>query len=155
MADSHLVSGLRNLRAEKLGKLQQLKKEIDRLVSEATEVEGMIEHVDAVLKDVAPDTDLEAIKPVRARQPEARGGVPRLHSDGRLPVTQQVLRVLREESIPMTADEVIACVARHHRDKDERKLANNVRVFLSLKTREGLLVANDTADGRKRYAINR
>lgn len=153
MAESHLVSGLKNLRAEKLGRLQQIKAEIERLEAEAASVEAVVGHVDGVLKDVAPELDLETVKPVRARRPTQVNG-----HDGSghaLPVTQHILRIMRLEKQPMAIDEIVECLAVQRPGSDRKKLSSSAYQFLGVKVKDGLLLRHDLQDGRKAFSINR
>lgn len=153
MAESHLVSGLKNLRSEKLGTLNDIKEQIARLEAHAAQVEGVIEHIDGVLKDVAPDLDLDTVKPYRPRQTKEE----KLRHDGsthKLPVTQHVLKMLREEG-PATAREILAKLSSKRTGHDPETLKKNISVFLSQKLKQELLKHDGERDGLQVYAINR
>lgn len=71
-------------------------------------------HIDGVLKEVVPELDLESIKPVRSRRSkEANGHDGSEHS---LPLTLHALRIMREEGVPMTVDEIVECLASRGRE---------------------------------------
>lgn len=153
MAESHLISGLKNLRSEKLGVLQDIKEQIARLEAHAASVEGVISHIDGVLKDVAPDLDLETVKPVRAR----KSAKDELRDDGstnRKPVTQHVLSILREGG-PATITEILVKLADARPGHDPKKLRSSASVFLAQKQKDGLIKVDGERDGRQIYAINR
>lgn len=181
MGETHLVSGLKALRAEKLDDLERIREDIALLEKKAVEIEGVLVHVDGVLAHVAPDLALQAVVPVRHRTAPSKANgrdhqpaAPRRRhtrpaddkdtvdrnrrGDGlshELPVTQHVLRLLRTEGIPMTVDEVVEVLAMQRHGAKREKLTGSVRNFLSTKTREGLLSAEAGADGLKRYAVRR
>lgn len=182
MGETHLISGLKALRAEKLDDLERIREDIVLLEKKAVEIEGVLVHVDGVLAHVAPDLALQAVVPVRPRQvpvkangrdhqPSAsrRRRTRPVDDDGEkadlnrrgdglsheLPVTQHVLRLLRTEGIPMTVEEVVEVLALQRHGANRDKLTGSVRNFLSTKTKEGLLTAEAGADGLKRYAVRR
>jgi hypothetical protein len=153
MAETHLVSGLKNLRAEKLGILQEIKQQIESLEAHAARVEAVIAHIDGVMQDVAPEVDLAAVKPTRSRRDQKEKRL----TDGsshRLPMTQHVLRVLREEG-PKTASEIVARLSNLRPGHDPDKLKKSTSVFLSQKVKAGLLMLDGIQDGLQVYAIKR
>lgn len=167
MAESHLVSGLKTLRAERLGDLERINEEIRRLEAEAERLEGLVGSIDNVLKDQAPDLDLSTIKPVRSRRTSSEGprsqgatsgtGRPRgPKGDERFgPVTKHILRVMREETFPLTAAQILDIVARQRGETDVTKLRYSVNNFLSTRLKEGVLSRHELNDGSVAYSINR
>jgi hypothetical protein len=153
MAESHLVSGLKNLRSEKLGVLQDIKEQIARLEAHAATVEGVITHIDGVLKDVAPDLDLDAVKPVRSRK-SAKDDLRHDGSTHRKPVTQHVLAILREGG-PATISEILVKLADARPGHDPKKLRGSASVYLAAKLKDGLVKVDGKKDGNQIYAINR
>jgi hypothetical protein len=160
MAESHLTSGLKALRAERTGELARIREEIARLEAEEARVEALVVHINAVLTHVEPNIDIDSIKP-RQRRHDAAGVAPKRGGprDGggehTLPVTQHVLRILREEGKPMTVEEVVESLMVQRDGADRKKLLYSVRNHLSTKVREGLLTAEVGPDGLKRYAVAR
>jgi hypothetical protein len=151
MAESHFLSALKRRRAECLGHILRIREQIAALELEETALCRRLENVDALLRDEEPGISLESIKP---RGPHPRSGSSgRDPKDKRLPVTQAVLRVLRTGGVPMTADEVMMQLSRDYAYLGEKKLMQNVRIFLSSKKKDGLLKAAANEDGILRYGI--
>lgn len=157
MAESHLVSGLKNLRAEKLGDLQGVREKMDELEAEAVRIETVLGHIDGVLKEVAPDENLDEIKPVRTNR--SRGQAPtgratsRRDGVGGIPVPRQVLQVMRQENIPMTMSQITDCVMVLRPDEQRARIDKCVRSFVRQKVDEGLLNRIETADGESCFSI--
>ena len=173
MAESHLVSGLKSLRAEKMGALERVQEEILKLEAEAERIEALIGNIDGVLKDQAPDLDLSAVKPTRARPKSDAGqrGAARRAAPARTrargtrsggeaddkhgPVTKHILKVMRAESFPMTAEQIATIVGQQRGATNLKKLRFSVNNFIYTRLREGLLVKHDLRDGTVAYTINR
>lgn len=148
MAEGHFISGLKQRRAEHLGRLQQLRDEIANLEAEERELLDTLGHVDALLRIEAPDLRLDLIKPRKPRDPKrvatskGRGGVP---------ITKAVLRLLRIEGSGMTVEEIAERLSSDYPELERKKLVQNIRIFLSARKGSGTLV---TDEGRPlRYAI--
>ena len=158
MGDTYLVSGLRKLRAEKLGDLQGVRDKIDELEAEAAHIEAVLGHIDGVMKEVAPGENLEAIKPVRTNR--SRGHAPtgrptgsRRDGIGGIPVPRHVLQVMRQESVPMTIPQITDCVMALRPGESRARIDKSVRSYVKLKVDEELLSRIEFADGEARYAI--
>ena len=67
MGETHLISGLKGLRAERLEELQRIRREIQYLSAKAAGIEDLIGHVDGVLTHVAPDLPLDYVAPMRTK----------------------------------------------------------------------------------------
>jgi hypothetical protein len=157
MAESHMVSGLKTTRAEKLGELAQLRERMDLLEADAMRVEKFLTHIDAVLKEVAPGIELETIKPVRVRsKPNAgkfstnRGKYP---SGAGPQVPTHVMRVMREAETPMTTTEIIDAVMELREGDDRTRVSHCVHSCLTQKTRDGLFIRTVDNDNIARYSI--
>ncbi len=154
MAETHLVSGLKQRRAERLGELEDVRTKLAELETEEREILAMLAHVDALLAVEAPGLELARIRPRKPRGPlPGKGGGRGAGNSKRIPVTQAVLRVMRTEQVPMSVDEVVVCLRREYGDVEERKLLQSVRGFLSTKKASGILTASEDGIGPLRYAI--
>jgi hypothetical protein len=149
MTDSHFLSRLKELWAEKSGELEKAREEVARL-------EGLVVHYSAVLKDQAPDFNTAELKPVRRRKASnSDGGGRSRDSSDRAPVTQDILIILRDEDMPMTADEIAQTLSRVRNDPDVKKLKGSVHTFMHVKVKEGLIAKHERTDGVAAYTINR
>ena len=149
MAESHFVSALRQRRADCLGELNEVRKTLAELEAREAALFEKMGHVDALIRDEAPELLLEIIKPRKPRGPHPRSG-----GGGRTPLSQAVLRTLRTRKTPMSAREVKDELQAAFPDQDEPKLLRNVSTFLSIKKKAGLLEAAATDDGGPvRYRI--
>jgi hypothetical protein len=154
MAESHFVSGLKQRRSDRLGELEQTRKDIAEHEQRERSLLEVIEHIDALLTVEDPNIAIDRIKPRKPRGPHPRSGGGRSGPGGnRIPITQAVLRLLRTRRVAMTAQEVIATLQPDYADHDKRKLAQNVRMFLSTKKREGVITAAANGDGLLGYVI--
>ena len=154
MAETHLVSGLKQRRAERLGELEDIRARLAELEGKEQELLAMLAHVDALLTVEAPDLELARIRPRKPRAARASsGGGHGVGNSKRIPITQAVLRVMRTEQVPMSVDEVVVCLRRDYSDVEERKLIQNVRAFLSTRKASGVLTASEDGIGLLRYAI--
>ena len=150
MAESHFVSALKQRRAEHLGQLEAVRVDIARLEALETETISLLGHVDALLRVEAPDFRIETVRPRKPRAPQSHK-----RDDGkRLPVTQAVLRLLRTEGVPLTVDEVVGHLRSDYADIGEKKLLQNVRMFMSSKKTAGVLHANENEGRPLRYGIS-
>ncbi len=89
----YMVTGLVAKRAELAGKLESTHERLRELVNQ-------LEHLDATLRLVAPDMEVEAIRPKAFRPPDdwsKRGQMSRL-----------VLSILRQTKEPLTSREIAA-----------------------------------------------
>ncbi len=144
MAESHLISQLKQVRADCLGELEDVRRAIADLERQEATVLQNLQHVDGVLRFKAPDLALDGIRPRRRR--DARTDNDDDGSDTkRQPMTHAVLRTLRIGKRPMSAREVMEALRTEYSDGDEGKLLRSISTFLSVKKKEGLLqgVAND------------
>jgi hypothetical protein len=157
MGDTYLVSGLKKLRAERMGDLQGVRERMADLEAEALRIEAVLGHVDGVLREVAPAENLEAIQPVRTnrsrgqaqtgRKPSRRDGI------NGSPVPRDVLTVMRQENTPLTASQITDCVMVLRPDEDRNRVDKSVRSCLAAKTAEGLIGRVDYPDGEIRFSI--
>ena len=152
MADTHLLSALKQRRADCLGDIRSVQADMAALEAREAALMSFLGHVDALLRAEAPDLDLETIRPRKRRDPHRRAQVGTPDGEKRLPVTKAVLRLLRTEPVPMTVDEVVKKLrSTDYAEMDDQKLTQNVRMFLSAKKSAGVLVA--TGERPLRYAI--
>ena len=91
MAESHVVSGLAARRAELTGQIQHYHTLIARLTAD-------VAHLDATIKQFAPEFDLRTLRPKAYR---ARVSIFR-HGDALV----QVLNVMREAGDPITSSQI-------------------------------------------------
>jgi hypothetical protein len=96
MAETHVVSGLVNKRAELTGQIQHYIQLIQRLEADKA-------HIDATIKLFAPDFNLNAI---RAKQYRQRSSVFK-YGDALV----QVLDVMREADRPIASQEIAEILA--------------------------------------------
>ena len=151
MADTHLLSALKQRRADCLGDIRSVQAAMAALEAREAALMSFLGHVDALLRAEAPDLDLETIRPRKRRDPHRRAqvGTP---DEKRPPVTKAILRLLREERAPMTVEEVVTKLrSSDYAEMDDHKLTQNVRMFLSAKKSAGVLVA--MGERPLRYAI--
>lgn len=148
MAESHFVSALRQRRADCLGELNEVRKTLAEMEAREAALVEKLGHVDALIRDEAPELLLETIKPRKPRGPHPRSG-----GTGRTPLSQAVLRTLRTRKAPMSAREVKEELQVVFPDQDELKLLHNVSTFLSVKKKAGLLEAATDDGGLVRYRI--
>ena len=156
MADTFLISGLKKLRAEKLGDLDGVKERMRVLEAEAAQIETVLGHIDGVLKEVAPEEKLENIKPVRTNR--SRGHAPtgrtsRRDGIGGVPVPTHVLQVMRREGLSMTAVEIVDRVMALRPSEKRPRIDRAVRSYLRVKVEDGLLDRQDGEDGTARFSI--
>jgi len=157
MGDTYLVSGLRRLRAEKLGDLQGVGERMAELEAEAARIEDVLAHIDGVLKEVAPGEVIEAIKPVRTNKSrgQAPTGRPTARRDGigGIPVPRQVLQVMRQENIPLTISQITDCVMALRPGEQRARIDKCVRSCVTQKVAEGLLSRTDSEDDKALFSI--
>ena len=143
MAESHFVSAMKQRRADYLGDLQRLQVEMATLEGRETDLISLLGSVDALLPVEAPEFDLDDVRPRKRRDPHPRAQAGSPDGEKRLPVTKAILRVLRTEKVPMTVEDVVDRLRTDYADIGERKLAQNIRTFLSSKKAAGILASND------------
>lgn len=153
MAETHLVSGLKQRRAERLGELEEVRARLSELEAQEQKLLEMLAHVDALLVVEAPDLELARIKPRKPRTSRVPGTGRSEQGAKRIPITKAILRLMRTEQLPMSVDEVVVCLRRDYGDVEERKLVQNVRAFLSTKKTSGVLTASEDGAKTLRYAI--
>ena len=146
MADSHFVSALRQRWADRLGELEQARLAIAGLEAEEAAIAEKLTHLEAMIRDEAPELLLETIKPrkPRAPKPDDAGGT-------RMPLSKAILRTLRLKKKAMSAREVRDALREDYADQGDVKLLRNVSTILSVKKTAGLLSALQTDDGILRY----
>ena len=147
MAESHLVSGLTQLRADCLGELEDVRRTIAEAERQEMVILERLRHVDGVLRFKAPELALASIRSHRRRAGASTPGTKQPS------LAKAVLRTLRMRKQPMSAREVLDALRRDYPDRDEGTLLRTISTFLSSKKKEGLLaaVAND-GDG-VRYMV--
>lgn len=149
MAENHLISGLRQLRGETLGRIADLDRQLETMEREREAAVSALDHIDGVLLHQDPDIKLETIK---ARRP--KGSCVTTRADGRrVPVTQAVLKLLRIRNVPMSVDDVVECLERDYPSMDSKKLKQNVRMLLSTKKAKGVLQATNNDRGVLSYSF--
>jgi hypothetical protein len=137
VSESHLVSGLKQSRGVTMGRLADYDRQLEMLQRERDTVFDSLGPIDAVLVMLEPSIKLEAIK---ARRP--KGSCVSTRGDGRrVPITQAILKLLHRHDGPLTVSDVVQRLRNDYPSADERKLAQNVRVFLSKKKNENVLRA--------------
>ena len=147
--DTHLFSGLKQLRGETLGRVADLDKQIEALEQERDAAVSALSHVDAVLRQQDPTVKLESIK---ARRP--KGSCASTRRDGkRVPVTRAVMTLLRARNVPMTVQDIVACLRSDYPSIDDRKLTQNVRMLLSTKKAAGVLKTTPTEGRAQAYSF--
>lgn len=104
----YMVTGLVKKRAELAGELNATHERLRELVNQ-------LEHLDATLRIVAPDMEVEAIRPKAFRPPDdwsKRGQMSRL-----------VLSILRQSKEPLTSREIAAqMLLERAMDADDQKM---------------------------------
>ncbi len=149
MADNHLISGLKQLRGETLGRIADLDKQLEAIEREREAAVAALDHIDGVLLHQDPDIQLDAIK---ARRP--KGSCVTTRADGRrVPVTQATLKLLRIRNVPMSVDDLVECLAGDYPSMDNEKLKQNVRMCLSTKKKNGVLQAATNDKGLLAYSF--
>ena len=139
MAESHLVSGLTQLRADCLGELEDVRCAIAEAERQEMAILERLRHVDGVLRFKAPELALASIRPHKRRAGASTTGMKQPS------LAKAVLRTLRMRKQPMSAREVLDALRRDYPDCDEGALLRTISTFLSSKKKERLLqvVAND------------
>jgi hypothetical protein len=87
----YMVEGLKRRRAEIAGRCYALQKELAELAAD-------VEHIDAVLRIVAPEMDIQAIAPKLHTPPE--------HWSKRGEMSRQCFAVLRLSQVPLTSRQI-------------------------------------------------
>ena len=147
MAETHLVSGLTQLRADCLGELENVRRAIAEMEQQEVAILERLRHVDGVLGFKAPELVLANIRPRRRRAGASAPG-------GKQPsLAKAVLRTLRTRKQPMSAREVLATLRDDYPDRDEGALLRTISTFLSIKKKEGLLAAVANDGDVTRYAV--
>jgi hypothetical protein len=141
VAESHLTSQLKQLRAECLGELEEVRRAIADLERQEATILERLQHVDGVLRFKAPDFALDSIRPRRRRDAavsDDNNGSDRKRGS----LTKAVLRTLRLGKRPR---EVMEALRDEFADGDDGKLLRSVSTTLSVKKKDGLLsgAAND------------
>lgn len=149
MRDTHLLSGLKQLRGESLGRLADIDKQLEVLEAQReTEMEALRD-IDKVLRRQAPEFALETIK---ARRP--KGSRISTRKDGRrVPVTRAITNLLHLRNVAMSVDDVVECLAGDYPSMDIEKLKQNVRMCLSTKRTKGVLQAATNDKGLLAYSF--
>ncbi len=128
----YMVTGLVKKRGEMAGEIANFHDKLGRLVKE-------LEHVDATLRIIAPDMEVESIRPKMFRPPEdwsKRGEMSRM-----------VLSILRQAKEPLTSREIAAQLILERGMAMDNKLlrlmTKRVSVALRDKRDKGLAVSTE------------
>ncbi len=152
MAESHFLSALKQRRADYLGELQAIQASMAELEAKEAETIDILTCVDALLRKEAPDLALDSIRPRKRREPHPRSGSAD-DTDGRVPLTKAILKMLRTRRVPMSAREVFEAVQSEYADGNDAKLLRGISTFLSMKKKAGLLRAVQNSGEGVRYAV--
>lgn len=140
----YMVTGLVKKRGKIAGDIANMHDRLNQLVKD-------LEHIDATLRIVAPDMEVESIRPQMFRPPEdwsKRGQMSRI-----------VLSILRQAKEPLTSREIAAQLILERGMAMDNKLlrlmTKRVGVALRDKRDKGLAVSSETAGFHLLWEIKR
>jgi hypothetical protein len=154
MAESHLISALKQRRIEYLDEFEAVDKTIDMAKATQAEILVSLGYVDGLLHKEVPGIVLEDIRPRKKRSAHPRaGGNGRGGVAGRPSISKATLRLLRTGKRAMTVDQLADGLASQFTSIDRTRLKQNIRTTLSNGKRDGTLRAAANDVGYMAYEI--